>query len=212
VHGARPGPVLALIAGTHGYEYPAITALQRLRGRVSPDTLTGSLILVHIANPPSFYGRTVYTSPADGKNLNRVYPGRADGSLSERIADAITRQVIEQAIPGDLHGGDGLKRCARTCTCRSPATRIGRGFAWRSLAFASAIVIDEAACNRPVLRSTPTRRRCRAASRPLPRAGGWDQRRALGRVGAVGAGRCATSACCRAPRGPTTMVWLRGCK
>ena len=108
VHGARPGPTLALIAGTHGYEYPAITALQRLRGRVAPESLAGTLILVHIANPPSFYGRTVYTSPADGKNLNRVYPGRADGSLSERIADVITRQVIEQAdYLVDLHGGDG---------------------------------------------------------------------------------------------------------
>ncbi|MDT8321765.1 MAG: M14 family metallopeptidase [Xanthomonadales bacterium] len=108
IHGASPGPVLALIAGTHGYEYPGITALQRLRRQVDPQTLSGTLLLVHIANPPSFYGRTIYVSPVDGKNLNRVYPGNAAGSLSERIALVITAQVIERAdYLVDLHAGDG---------------------------------------------------------------------------------------------------------
>ena len=107
VRGANDGPVLALIAGTHGYEYPGITALQRLRQSIDPRALRGTLILVHIANPPSFYGRTVYTSPADGKNLNRVYPGRSDGTLSERIAHAITTEVIAKAdFLVDLHAGD----------------------------------------------------------------------------------------------------------
>jgi predicted deacylase len=108
VHGARPGPVLALIAGTHGYEYPGITALQRLRGELDPADVAGTLILVHIANPPAFYGRSIYLTPTDHKNLNRVYPGKPDGSLSERIADVITRQVIERAdYLVDLHAGDG---------------------------------------------------------------------------------------------------------
>lgn len=107
VRGSGDGPVLALIAGTHGYEYPGITALQRLRQSIDPRALRGTLILVHIANPPSFYGRTVYTSPADGKNLNRVYPGRPDGTLSERIAHEITTQVIAKAdFLVDLHAGD----------------------------------------------------------------------------------------------------------
>lgn len=108
LHGARPGPVLALVAGTHGYEYPPITALQRLRRTLDPARLNGTVILVHIANPPSFLGRTIYYSPADGKNLNRVYPGRAHGTLSERIAYVITQEVIERAdYLVDLHGGDG---------------------------------------------------------------------------------------------------------
>jgi len=108
IRGQKPGPVLALLAGVHGYEYPGITALQRLRQSIRPKDLAGTLILVHIANPPSFYGRTIYTSPADGKNLNRVFPGKKDGTLSERIADSITRNVIEQAdFLVDLHAGDG---------------------------------------------------------------------------------------------------------
>ena len=108
INGLRAGPVLALIAGTHGYEYPGITALQRLRQQVSAEELAGALILVHLANPPAFYGRSIYKTPADGKNLNRVYPGKPDGSVSERIADSITRAVIEQAdYLVDLHAGDG---------------------------------------------------------------------------------------------------------
>lgn len=108
IRGALPGPTLALVAGNHGYEYPPILALQRLLVRLDADRLKGTLILVHVANMPSFLGRTVYFSPVDGKNLNRCYPGKADGTVSERIAYAITTQVIEPAdFLLDLHCGDG---------------------------------------------------------------------------------------------------------
>ena len=93
IRGAAPGPVLALIAGNHGYEYPPILALQRLRTLIDPARLKGTVIMVHVANMPSFLGRTVYFSPVDGKNLNRVYPGRKDGTVSERIAYSITTEV-----------------------------------------------------------------------------------------------------------------------
>lgn len=108
IHGAGPGPVLGLVAGTHGYEYSPILALQNLPLQVNPRELAGTIIVVHVANLPSFLGRTIYYSPVDGKNLNRVYPGRRDGTLSERIADTITRQVIERVdYLVDLHCGDG---------------------------------------------------------------------------------------------------------
>jgi predicted deacylase len=108
INGAGPGPTLALIAGNHGYEYPPILALQRLRTLIDPAKLKGTIIMVHVANMPSFLGRTVYFSPIDGKNLNRVYPGRKDGTVSERIAYAITTEVIERAdYVLDLHCGDG---------------------------------------------------------------------------------------------------------
>ena len=108
VNGATAGPVLALIAGTHGMEYVPIVALQRMRDRIDAKTLTGTVVMVHVANLPSFLGRTIYYSPVDGKNLNRVYPGKADGTISERIADTITREVIARATHVvDLHCGDG---------------------------------------------------------------------------------------------------------
>jgi predicted deacylase len=108
VRGRANGPVLALFAGTHGAEYVPIIALQRLRSAIDPATLRGTVIMVHVGNMPSFLGRTVYYSPADGKNLNRVFPGKADGTLSERIADAMTREIITPATHVvDLHCGDG---------------------------------------------------------------------------------------------------------
>ena len=107
-HGIRPGPVLALTAGVHGQEYTPILALQRLRASLDPRRLAGTVVMVHVANMPSFLRRTIYYSPVDGKNLNRVFPGRADGTLSERIAHAITQHVLAPATHViDLHCGDG---------------------------------------------------------------------------------------------------------
>jgi len=108
VRGTQPGPTLALIAGTHGSEVAPVIALQRVRAALDPAVLRGSVLIVHIANLPSFLGRTIYYSPVDHKNLNRVYPGKADGTVSERIAYAITRDIIERAdYLVDIHAGDG---------------------------------------------------------------------------------------------------------
>jgi len=108
IRGRQPGPTLALIAGTHGSEVAPIVALQRLRNEVDAGALRGTLLLVHVANMPSFLGRTIYYSPVDGKNLNRVYPGKADGTVSERIAYAITNEIIQRAdYLVDMHAGDG---------------------------------------------------------------------------------------------------------
>lgn len=108
IRGRTSGPTLALIAGTHGSEVAPIIALQRLRVLVNPEELRGTLVLVHVANMPSFLGRTVYYSPVDGRNLNRVYPGRVEGTVSERIAHAITNEVIMRAdFVVDMHAGDG---------------------------------------------------------------------------------------------------------
>lgn len=108
IRGTQPGPMLALIAGTHGSEVAPIIALQRVRAAVNPSELRGTLVLVHVANMPSFLGRTIYYSPVDGRNLNRVYPGRAEGTISERIALAITNEIIMRAdYVVDMHAGDG---------------------------------------------------------------------------------------------------------
>jgi uncharacterized protein len=107
VNGAKPGPILALVAGTHGYEYSSVLALPRVRARLDPARMSGAVILVHMANPPAFFGRRIYYN-ADAKNLNRVYPGKADGTQTERIAAAIFREVIAKATHlVDMHCGDG---------------------------------------------------------------------------------------------------------
>jgi len=107
LNGARPGPVLTLVAGTHGAEYPPILALQRLRSSIDPKELSGTIVMIHTANMPAFLGRAIYYTPGDHKNLNRVFPGRSDGTISERIAFAITHEFIERTqYLIDLHCGD----------------------------------------------------------------------------------------------------------
>ncbi|MFC1731286.1 succinylglutamate desuccinylase/aspartoacylase family protein [candidate division KSB1 bacterium] len=108
VNGVRPGPALALIAGTHGYEYAPIIALQRVKQELESEALSGTVIIVHIANMPSFTRRTIYLNPYDWKNLNRAYPGKIDGSMTERIAYTISKEVIDQSdYVIDNHCGDG---------------------------------------------------------------------------------------------------------
>jgi uncharacterized protein len=107
IHGARPGPVIALIAGSHGTEYASIIALQGLINVLTPAQVSGGVIIIPLVNVPAFEQRVAHVNPTDGKNMNRVYPGKMDGTQSERAAFLITKQVIEQADHViDLHGGD----------------------------------------------------------------------------------------------------------
>ncbi|NIM91520.1 MAG: hypothetical protein GTO17_11295 [Candidatus Aminicenantes bacterium] len=108
IHGSRKGKVLALVAGVHGYEYPPILALYRLRKMIDPDSLAGTLIMIHVANLPAFQRRIIYYGPYDWKNLNRVFPGDPQGTISQRIAFVLKEAVIEKSdYLIDLHCGDG---------------------------------------------------------------------------------------------------------
>src|SRR5215475_3133136 len=63
VNGARPGPVLALVAGAHGTEYASILALQKLAQAADPAELSGTLIIVPLINVPSFAQKVPHLNP-----------------------------------------------------------------------------------------------------------------------------------------------------
>jgi len=108
IHGAKKGKTLALVAGVHGYEYPPILATYRLKTMIDPKELSGTVVIVHIANLPSFQRRTIYYNPSDWKNLNRVFPGDPAGTLSQRIAYVLTEEIVKKCDGLiDLHCGDG---------------------------------------------------------------------------------------------------------
>jgi predicted deacylase len=108
VNGSNPGKVLALVAGVHGYEYPPILSLYRLKSSIDPSELSGTLILVHIANLQSFQKRIIYYNPNDWKNLNRVFPGDPEGTISQRVAYVLKKEVVDRCdYLIDLHCGDG---------------------------------------------------------------------------------------------------------
>jgi predicted deacylase len=106
-HGARPGPVLALLAGAHGTEYASIIALEKLIAGIDAKELSGTVIILPLVNVPSFQKIVPHLNPTDNKNMNRMYPGNIDGTQTDRASHLITTQVVEQADHViDFHGGD----------------------------------------------------------------------------------------------------------
>jgi|BarGraNGADG00212_1021973.scaffolds.fasta_scaffold00171_6 uncharacterized protein len=107
VNGTEEGPTLVVTGGVHAAEYASIAAALDLGRTLDPRTLRGRAIVLPVMNIAGFGVRSIYLCPLDGKNLNRVFPGNADGTASEQIADWIFRNLIKQAnYYVDLHGGD----------------------------------------------------------------------------------------------------------
>jgi uncharacterized protein len=107
VHGSKAGPVLALVSGAHGTEYASIIALEKLIGLLNPAEISGTVIIVPLVNIPSFEQKVPHVNPVDGKSMNRMYPGKMDGTQTDRVSFLITKQVVEQCDHLiDLHGGD----------------------------------------------------------------------------------------------------------
>ena len=107
IKGKQKGPVFTILSGVHGYEYPPIIATQELIQEIDPDALIGTIIIIPLLNPNSFYSRTPFLNPQDNLNLNRVFPGNNKGTITEKIADYITNVVISNSdVFVDIHGGD----------------------------------------------------------------------------------------------------------
>src|SRR6476469_5217707 len=107
VRGAKPGPVLALVSGAHGTEYASIIALEKVIQSLDPAQVSGTVIILPLVNIPSFEQKVPHVNPVDGKSMNRFYPGKQDGTQTERVSYAITKQVVERCdYLVDYHGGD----------------------------------------------------------------------------------------------------------
>ena len=105
--GDEEGPTLVVTGGVHAAEYASIAAALELGQTLSPKGLRGRVIVVPVVNLPGWAARSIYVCPLDGKNPNRVFPGDANGSGTEQIADWVFRNIISQAdYYVDLHGGD----------------------------------------------------------------------------------------------------------
>jgi predicted deacylase len=106
-HGAKPGPVLAIVAGSHGTEYTSIIALEKLISTLNAAEISGTVIIVPLINIQSFEQKVPHLNPVDKKSMNRWYPGKMDGTQTDRASFLITKQVVEQCDHLiDLHGGD----------------------------------------------------------------------------------------------------------
>ena len=107
VNGAKPGPVLAIVSGAHGTEYASIIALEKLIPAVDPAQLSGTVVVLPLVNIPSFLQKVPHVNPVDNKSMNRFYPGKADGTQTERASYLITKEVVDRCdYLIDYHGGD----------------------------------------------------------------------------------------------------------
>lgn len=99
------GPTALLTGGNHGDEYEGPVALSKLAQQLSADEVSGRVIIVPFMNTPAFHaGRR--TSPIDKGNLNRSFPGKPDGTVTEKIADYFCRTLVPLAdIVLDIHSG-----------------------------------------------------------------------------------------------------------
>lgn len=105
--GKNSGQTLLITAGIHGSEYPGIEAAKRLKQILDPDKLSGNLIILPCVNQAAFFERRAFINPMDGKNLNRCFPGKQDGTESEKIAYALENDFFSAAdFYLDFHSGD----------------------------------------------------------------------------------------------------------
>ena len=99
------GPTALLTGANHGDEYEGPIALVDLARTVTRNDVRGRVIIVPFMNYPAFRAAR-RVSPIDGGNLNRLFPGRPDGTVSEKIADFFQRTLLPMAdFVLDLHSG-----------------------------------------------------------------------------------------------------------
>jgi predicted deacylase len=107
IAGLVAGPTVLITAGIHAAEYTGIEAAIRLGRTIAPDAVRGTILIIPLLNRPGFYERSIYVNPEDNDNLNRLFPGKHDGTWGERFAHRLLTEIIvkcDNAI--DLHAGD----------------------------------------------------------------------------------------------------------
>jgi N-alpha-acetyl-L-2,4-diaminobutyrate deacetylase len=99
------GPTALMTGANHGDEYEGPIALQSLARDLAPEAITGRVIIVPFMNQPAFEAAR-RTSPLDGLNLNRSFPGAPDGRPTEKIADYFLNDLVPLAdVVLDYHSG-----------------------------------------------------------------------------------------------------------
>ena len=107
VTGRKPGGRLYITAGIHGAEYSAVRAAQMLAEDLKNRELRGSVSILPCCNTSAFFEHCRFVIPKDGRNLNRIFPGNPNGTLSERLAYSLLGEVTSSAdFHIDMHSGD----------------------------------------------------------------------------------------------------------
>jgi len=99
------GPTVLVTGANHGDEYEGPLAILELARTVTQDQVAGRIIFLPFMNYPAVLGQK-RTSPVDGGNLNRSFPGAADGTITQKIADFVQRHLLPMSdVVLDIHSG-----------------------------------------------------------------------------------------------------------
>jgi len=109
LNGVKEGPVFTVFAAVHGPEVTGTPAIINVSRQLNPKLMAGTFIGLPAANPLAYVTQTrgwVMDQPEAVKDLNRVFPGRVDGTMTERIAYTIFNKVIlNSTVTLDYHTG-----------------------------------------------------------------------------------------------------------
>lgn len=153
IRGRRSGPRLTVLAGVHGTEYTSIAAVREFVRELDPATVSGRVLAVPVVNVPAFWARSPFVVPDDGKNLNRSFPGKAEGTLAEVLAHRVFGTLIAGSdYLVDLHAGD-LPEALEPFTIfeESPVEAASRELA---VAYGAGHIVRQSAAARTVAGST----------------------------------------------------------
>ena len=111
LHGEQPGRTMLITAGVHSGEYVGIQAAIELSQKLKIEKVMGTVIIVKVMNRTAFEKRGGSLGYADQKDLNRVFPGKEDGTETERLAWTAAKELLPAAdYYIDLHSGDDYEQ------------------------------------------------------------------------------------------------------
>jgi hypothetical protein len=130
VRGKKDGPKLLLVSTIHGKEWSSVEVVRRVITSLQPESLSGTQVAIPIANPLAYQSETNNTPlPWEAGNLNRSFPGDPLGSINEKIAYVITKEVlgkVDSII--SLHSNDSNRTAQR-----APLLKLGQANQLESL-------------------------------------------------------------------------------
>lgn len=104
IHRKTDGPVMFVSGAVHGDEIIGIDIIRRVAGLKALNRLLGTLILIPIVNTYGFVAMSRYLP--DRRDLNRSFPGSANGALASQLAHTFLTEIVGAAQYGiDLHSG-----------------------------------------------------------------------------------------------------------
>lgn len=99
------GPTVLFTGGNHGDEFEGPIALKKLAVELDPTTFRGTAVIIPCLNPPAIQANA-RCSPLDGMNMNRAFPGRRTGSVTEMICHYVATVLLPKAdAVVDIHSG-----------------------------------------------------------------------------------------------------------